>query len=319
MAASTTSRGPCRPELQRWTSSVPPCDAPVRTSRWLPTAAAWVRLSPQRIRLLKRGPELRSSTSECCDLWTTRPSWPRCGARTGWSSSTRGGGPAACRRRSPPGLLSRRSMTWTPRSSGYAPRRSPCRTPNTSRMPRCPNRRTSWRRHVGRWPQMGDFRMPSLGADMDEGTLLEWLVRPGDIVHRGDILAVVDTAKSAVEVECFADGVVEALVIDPGQVVPVGGVLARFAENAPSPGPSGAATMKDAPPQDQPPEPQPPEPQPCEPALPAVAPIAPSPLVRRRAHELGIALTTIHGSGGGGAVIRQDIEETAHRAVSRPR
>jgi pyruvate dehydrogenase E2 component (dihydrolipoamide acetyltransferase) len=158
---------------------------------------------------------------------------------------------------------------------------------------------------------MGDFRMPSLGADMDEGTLLEWLVRPGDTVHRGDIVAVVDTAKSAVEVECFADGVVEALVVDPGQVVPVGGVLARLAENAPSPGPSGAATMKDAPPQDQPPEPQPPEPQPREPALPAVAPIAPSPLVRRRAHELGIDLTTIHGSGEGGVVIRQDIEVAA--------
>ena len=45
--------------------------------------------------------------------------------------------------------------------------------------------------------------MPSLGADMDEGTLLEWLVKPGDTAHRGDIVAVVDTAKSAVEAECF--------------------------------------------------------------------------------------------------------------------
>ena len=50
--------------------------------------------------------------------------------------------------------------------------------------------------------------MPSLGADMDEGTLLEWLVEPGDAVHRGDIVAVVDTAKSAVEVESFEAGVV---------------------------------------------------------------------------------------------------------------
>ena len=47
--------------------------------------------------------------------------------------------------------------------------------------------------------------MPSLGADMDEGTLVEWLVAPGDAVHRGDIVAVVDTAKSAIEIEVFED------------------------------------------------------------------------------------------------------------------
>ena len=58
---------------------------------------------------------------------------------------------------------------------------------------------------------MTDFTMPSLGADMEEGTLLEWLVKPGDTVHKGDIVAVVDTAKAAVEVESFASGVVERL------------------------------------------------------------------------------------------------------------
>ena len=51
--------------------------------------------------------------------------------------------------------------------------------------------------------------MPSLGADMTEGTLLEWLVQPGDTVHRGDIVAVVDTSKSAIDIEVFEDGVVE--------------------------------------------------------------------------------------------------------------
>lgn len=164
--------------------------------------------------------------------------------------------------------------------------------------------------------------MPSLGADMDEGTLLEWLVRPGDAVHRGDIIAVVDTAKSAVEVECFADGIVEALVVDPGQVVPVGAVLAQLAESAPSAGPSGTAPLKAAPPREQPPEPQPPEQpteQPREPALSATTPVAPSPLVRRRAHELGIDLATVRGSGEGGVVTRHDLEELAHRAVSRTR
>ena len=69
---------------------------------------------------------------------------------------------------------------------------------------------------------MGEFRMPSLGADMDEGTLVEWLVAPGDTVHRGDIVAVVDTAKSAIEIEVFEDGVVEELLVRAGTTVPVG-------------------------------------------------------------------------------------------------
>ncbi|MFC4784618.1 biotin/lipoyl-containing protein, partial [Nocardioides sp. MAHUQ-72] len=76
---------------------------------------------------------------------------------------------------------------------------------------------------------MSDFTMPSLGADMDEGTLLEWLVKPGDAVHKGDILAVVDTSKAEIEVESFADGVVDQLVVEPGTKVPVGAVLATLA------------------------------------------------------------------------------------------
>ena len=67
--------------------------------------------------------------------------------------------------------------------------------------------------------------MPSLGADMEEGIFLEWLVHPGDQVHRGDIIAVVETPKSAVEVECFEDGTVEELVAHEGDVVPGHAVL----------------------------------------------------------------------------------------------
>ncbi|WP_343968047.1 biotin/lipoyl-containing protein, partial [Oryzihumus leptocrescens] len=74
---------------------------------------------------------------------------------------------------------------------------------------------------------MGDFVMPSLGADMDEGTLLEWLVRPGEPVSAGQVVAVVDTAKSAVEVEAFESGVMGEQVVGPGTKVPVGAPLAR--------------------------------------------------------------------------------------------
>ena len=74
---------------------------------------------------------------------------------------------------------------------------------------------------------MTDFRMPSLGADMEAGTLVEWLVKPGDKVRRGDVVAVVETQKGAIEIEIFNDGVLSELVMPVGSRVPVGTVLAR--------------------------------------------------------------------------------------------
>ena len=69
---------------------------------------------------------------------------------------------------------------------------------------------------------MAEFLMPSLGADMDSGTLVEWSVAPGDRVHRGDLVAAVETEKSVIDVECFEDGVVERLLVPVGTTVPVG-------------------------------------------------------------------------------------------------
>ena len=73
---------------------------------------------------------------------------------------------------------------------------------------------------------MVEFRMPSLGADMDAGTLVEWLKRPGDRVKRGDVVAVVETQKGAIEVDIFEDGVIERWLVEPGTTVPVGTPLA---------------------------------------------------------------------------------------------
>lgn len=149
---------------------------------------------------------------------------------------------------------------------------------------------------------------------MEEGTLLEWLVEPGDRVHRGDIVAVVDTTKSAVEVESFEDGVVEKLVVDPGTVVPVGGVLARFgthegAERQPEPRAAAAeAPATPARPQvDTHPVAERPSLEP-DTHLPVVA----SPLVRHYAEELHVDLSTVSGSGGGGRVTRHDVDVAAH-------
>ena len=75
----------------------------------------------------------------------------------------------------------------------------------------------------------GVFRMPSLGADMDSGTVLEWLVHPGDTVHRGDLVAVVKTDKADIEVEIFEDGVIGELLVPEGTEVDVGTPLATLA------------------------------------------------------------------------------------------
>jgi len=83
--------------------------------------------------------------------------------------------------------------------------------------------------------------MPSLGADMEAGTLVEWLKRPGDKVTRGDIVAVVETDKADIEIEVFTSGVLEKLLVEPGTTVPVGTPLALIREEGEAPTPPAAA------------------------------------------------------------------------------
>ena len=73
---------------------------------------------------------------------------------------------------------------------------------------------------------MAEFKMPSLGADMASGKLLEWNVKPGDRVKRGQVVAVVGTEKGDIEVEVFEDGVIGERLFAIGAEVPVGAVLA---------------------------------------------------------------------------------------------
>ncbi|MBE0550531.1 MAG: 2-oxo acid dehydrogenase subunit E2, partial [Rubrivivax sp.] len=90
------------------------------------------------------------------------------------------------------------------------------------------------------------FELPSLGADMDEGTLLEWRVKPGDTVERGQVVAVVDTSKAAVDVEIWHDGVVAELLVEPGQKIPVGTLLATLLAPGESPTAATAAAATPA-------------------------------------------------------------------------
>jgi pyruvate dehydrogenase E2 component (dihydrolipoamide acetyltransferase) len=154
-----------------------------------------------------------------------------------------------------------------------------------------------------------EFRLPALGADMDEGTILEWHVAPGARVKRGDVVAVVETDKGAIDVEIFMDGVLREIVVAPGTRVPVGTVLALVeteesaAASAPAaerPAAAAAAVI---------------------PAAQAAADrtlVAPSaavpdrlkisPAARRRARELDVDVASLTGTGPGGAVTIEDVE-----------
>ncbi|MFI7680177.1 dihydrolipoamide acetyltransferase family protein [Actinophytocola sp. NPDC049390] len=162
---------------------------------------------------------------------------------------------------------------------------------------------------------MAEFRMPSLGADMDQGTVVEWLVKPGDAVRRGDVVAVVDTAKAAVEVECFDSGIVERLLVDEGATVPVGTPLAVITEKAPATVPERPAE-KPAPPQAAEPAPVPAA-MPAPRVPPPVARPAVTPIIRKLAGQAGIDLSTVHGSGRGGAITRHDLESVLRHRTER--
>lgn len=73
---------------------------------------------------------------------------------------------------------------------------------------------------------MAAFRMPSLGADMEAGTLVEWKIKAGDVVHRGDVVAEVVTEKGDIEIESWLSGTVEKLVVQTGEKVPLKTALA---------------------------------------------------------------------------------------------
>jgi pyruvate dehydrogenase E2 component (dihydrolipoamide acetyltransferase) len=176
---------------------------------------------------------------------------------------------------------------------------------------------------------MTELKMPSLGADMDAGTLLEWRVKPGDRVDRGDIVAVVDTQKAAMEIESYGTGIVTELLVAEGEKVPVGTVLATLRdvdETEPPPTSTAEPAQPTVEPEAATGEPKRPaaEPKPAPAAPPARPRTAPaprlriSPAARLRARELGVDPATVTGSGRSGAITLRDIEAAAGRAAPEP-
>jgi pyruvate dehydrogenase E2 component (dihydrolipoamide acetyltransferase) len=138
-----------------------------------------------------------------------------------------------------------------------------------------------------------EFRFPDVGEGIDEGELVEWHVAEGQAVREDEPLADVQTDKAMVTIPCPTTGRVLELRVKVGEMVPVGGVLAVFEPAgapvpavAPAAAAAGAATRR---------------------------PLA-SPAIRRQAHELGIDIAGIDGSGPGGRIELEDIERATGAA-----
>jgi pyruvate dehydrogenase E2 component (dihydrolipoamide acetyltransferase) len=181
--------------------------------------------------------------------------------------------------------------------------------------------------------------MPALSPTMEEGTLAKWLVKAGDKVRSGDVIAEIETDKATMEVEAVDEGVVEEILVPEGtENVKVNAPIARLKgegeESSPSPKPTppsppageggqaepgrmrGRAETSDAPEADKPRDadgkadaaPHPSASQPPSPARGEGTRIFASPLARRLAEQAGVDLAAIQGSGPHGRIIKRDLD-----------
>jgi pyruvate dehydrogenase E2 component (dihydrolipoamide acetyltransferase) len=150
-----------------------------------------------------------------------------------------------------------------------------------------------------------DYLLPSLGADMDVGRIVEWRVDVGDTVHRGDVMAVVETEKSDIDIEIWHDGVVDEFLVPLGEKIDVGTPIARMRQTSDDKTPVPTIKAERAPAAQTGPQP---ETSPILPVVPQASSRVPaSPLARRRAAERGLDLASIRGSGPSGAIVEADI------------
>ncbi|URD62397.1 pyruvate dehydrogenase complex dihydrolipoamide acetyltransferase [Sphingomonas sp. KRR8] len=184
-----------------------------------------------------------------------------------------------------------------------------------------------------------ELKMPALSPTMEEGTLAKWLVKEGDSVKSGDILAEIETDKATMEFEAVDEGTVAKILVPEGtDGVKVGTAIALIAgegEDVSASAPAPAAPAPAPAPKAEAPAPAPqPTPAPAATApAPVETPAAParpaeghdggdrikaSPLARRLAQAQGIDLSTLSGSGPGGRIVRADLGKAAGGAMAQP-
>lgn len=194
-----------------------------------------------------------------------------------------------------------------------------------------------------------DITMPALGADMRDGTLMEWQIEPGDHVEKGDIIAIIETSKGAIDMESYHTGTITELLIEPDIKLPVGSVIARMASDTPvsndiehtQPVTTTADTSQPvAEAEELPPyiAPKTARPSVNEPKSTSdtvtvtelskhISETSPSesqqrqyasPVARKTAHLSGIELSTLTGSGPYGAVLLRDLPKDADSQTPPP-
>jgi pyruvate dehydrogenase E2 component (dihydrolipoamide acetyltransferase) len=169
-----------------------------------------------------------------------------------------------------------------------------------------------------------EVRLPQLGQTMEEGTIVNCLVKVGDEVKKGDVILEIETDKATLEMESPAEGCVKHILVNIDETLPVGAPLLvlggkdeevpqSFVDSlkgaAPS-SPEAAAAVEATPVA----EPTKVEPEPSKPAGRVMA----SPRAKKLAAELGVDLTTVSGTGPGGKITEQDVQKAAAAKPSRP-
>ena len=148
------------------------------------------------------------------------------------------------------------------------------------------------------------IKMPALSPTMEEGTLAKWLVKPGDTVSSGDIMAEIETDKATMEFEAVDEGIIASILIEEGtENVAVGAAIAMLAEEGEDVGDVSAASAAEATPASE---------APAEPApAPAAAGNGPAatPTARKLAEAEGVDLTNLSGTGPKGKITKGDVEE----------
>lgn len=182
---------------------------------------------------------------------------------------------------------------------------------------------------------MGEVTMPRLSDTMSEGTVGRWLKKPGDQVAVGEIIAEIETDKATMELESYEAGTLQKILVNEGQTVPIGQAIAIIGDGpvdsaAPAPAPAAPAEAASAPAPAPAPAPSEAAPAVATPEA-ATAPaqvgdnghdegarVLASPVARRLAQEYDVDLRLIKGTGPGGRIIKENVEEYRQQAKSSP-
>ncbi len=154
--------------------------------------------------------------------------------------------------------------------------------------------------------------MPSMGADMTEGTIVKWLKQEDEKIEKGDKLAEIETDKTVVEMEAYGAGYLRKIVIPEGEKVPVGTVIGFMGEmDDEIPEIKGNPVGQTETVQESSPQPSSLENNSSnsKPTIPdSSGRVKASPIARKLAEELGVNLGSLSGSGPGGRITKEDVE-----------